>query len=143
MSRIVLRGRDAELATVMSALHSAAGTGEGAMIVITGEPGIGKSALLRVVTEQAAGAGFVVGSGKAEEIGQIAPGNIKLQLGSSSTVIEVRAEAAHVNEEQATVQDVLTAQDIDELPVNGRNFLDLAILEPGKEDELHRVLIRS
>jgi hypothetical protein len=65
------------------------------------------------------------------QIGQIAPGNIKLQLGSSTTVIEVRAEAAHVNEEQATVQDVLTAQDIDELPVNGRNFLDLASLEPG------------
>jgi DNA-binding CsgD family transcriptional regulator len=74
VSRIVLRGRDAELATVMSALHSAAGTGEGAMIVITGEPGIGKSALLRVVTDQAAGAGFVVGSGKADEIDQIAPG---------------------------------------------------------------------
>ena len=36
-----------------------------------------------------------------------------------------------MNEEQATVQDVLTAQDIDELPVNGRNFLDLAALEPG------------
>ncbi len=65
------------------------------------------------------------------QIGQIAPGSIKLQLGSSTTVIEVRAEAAHVNEEQATVQDVLTAQDIDELPVNGRNFLDLASLEPG------------
>ena len=74
MSRIVLRGRDTELATVMTALHSAAGTGEGAMIVITGEPGIGKSALLRVVTDQAARAGFVVGSGKADEIDQVAPG---------------------------------------------------------------------
>ncbi|MGO9187662.1 MAG: ATP-binding protein, partial [Streptosporangiaceae bacterium] len=67
MSRIVLRGRDAELATVMTAVHSAARTGEGAMIVITGEPGIGKSALLRVVTDQAARTGFVVGAGKADE----------------------------------------------------------------------------
>ncbi len=74
MSRIVLRGRDAELATVMTAVHSAARTGEGAMIVITGEPGIGKSALLRVVTDQAARTGFVVGAGKADEIDQIAPG---------------------------------------------------------------------
>ena len=74
MSRIVLRGRDAELATIMTALDSAAGTGEGAMIVITGEPGIGKSALLRVVTDRAARTGFVVGAGKADEIDQIAPG---------------------------------------------------------------------
>ncbi len=36
-----------------------------------------------------------------------------------------------VNTEQATVQGVLTAQQIENLPVNGRNFLDLAQLEPG------------
>jgi len=36
-----------------------------------------------------------------------------------------------VNTEQATVQGVLTAAQIDNLPVNGRNFLDLAQLEPG------------
>ena len=65
------------------------------------------------------------------QIGQIASTNVKLELGSSTTVVEVTAETTHVNEEQATVQDVLTAQDIDELPVNGRNFLDLAALEPG------------
>ncbi len=65
------------------------------------------------------------------QIGQIASTNIKLELGASTTVVEVTAETTHVNEEQATVQDVLTAQDIDELPVNGRNFLDLASLEPG------------
>ncbi len=57
--------------------------------------------------------------------------NVKLELGASTTIVEVTAEQTHVNEEQATVQDVLTAQDIDELPVNGRNFLDLAALEPG------------
>jgi predicted ATPase len=74
MSRIVLRGRDAELARVMTAVHSVAGTGEGALIAITGEPGIGKSALLRVVTDRAAHTGFVVGAGKADQIDQIAPG---------------------------------------------------------------------
>ncbi len=36
-----------------------------------------------------------------------------------------------VNTEQATVQGVLTGEQIDNLPVNGRNFLDLAQLEPG------------
>ena len=36
-----------------------------------------------------------------------------------------------VNTEQATVQGVITLQQIDNLPINGRNFLDLAQLEPG------------
>jgi hypothetical protein len=65
------------------------------------------------------------------QVGQIASMNAKLELGDSSTVIEVTGSALQVNSEQATVQDVLTAKDIDELPVNGRNFLDLATLEPG------------
>ena len=65
------------------------------------------------------------------QVGQVSSTNIKLELGSSATVVEVTAETTHVNEEQATVQDVLAAADIDQLPVNGRNFLDLATLEPG------------
>lgn len=65
------------------------------------------------------------------QVGQIITVNVKLELGSSSSVVEVTSAAIQVNEEQASVQDVLTAKDIDELPVNGRNFLDLATLEPG------------
>jgi hypothetical protein len=67
----------------------------------------------------------------AVQVGQIATLNPKLELGDSSSVIEVTSSAVQVNSEQATVQDVLTAADIDQLPVNGRNFLDLATLEPG------------
>lgn len=65
------------------------------------------------------------------QVGQIASVNAKLELGDSSTVVEVTGSAIQVNSEQASVQDVLTAKDIDQLPVNGRNFLDLATLEPG------------
>lgn len=65
------------------------------------------------------------------QVGQVTTVNTKLELGASSAVIEVTASAVRVNMEQATVQDVLTAKDIDQLPVNGRNFLDLATLEPG------------
>ncbi len=36
-----------------------------------------------------------------------------------------------MNTEQAGVSDVITKQQIDSLPVNGRNFLDLAQIEPG------------
>jgi len=65
------------------------------------------------------------------QVGNIAPGNAKLTLGQSNEVVEVTGSAVAVNTEQATVQGVLTTQQIENLPINGRNFLDLAQLEPG------------
>ena len=65
------------------------------------------------------------------QVGNTATANAKLQVGQESTVIDVEASSAEVNTEQATVQGVLTASQIENLPVNGRNFLDLAQLEPG------------
>ncbi len=65
------------------------------------------------------------------QVGNIAAANARLQLGQESQVIEVAAEAVQVNTEQAIVQGVLTSNQIENLPVNGRNFLDLAQLEPG------------
>jgi len=55
----------------------------------------------------------------------------RLTLGQSAEVVEVQATDVSVNTEQATVQGVLTSQQIENLPINGRNFLDLAQLEPG------------
>lgn len=77
-------------------------------------------------------AGFkTVETTAAVQVGQIATVNTKMELGASTNVIEVTSSAIQVNSEQASVQDVLTAADIEQLPVNGRNFLDLATLEPG------------
>jgi hypothetical protein len=64
-------------------------------------------------------------------VGVTAAGNVKLQVGQASQVVQVQATEIAVNTEQATVQGVLNAQQIDNLPINGRNFLDLAQLEPG------------
>src|SRR5246500_4434486 len=55
----------------------------------------------------------------------------KLSVGESTQIVEVQGSALAVNTEQATVQGVLTSQQIENLPINGRNFLDLAQLEPG------------
>src|ERR1051325_10055513 len=65
------------------------------------------------------------------QVGNTAAANARLQLGQENQVIEVAATAVQVNTEQATVQGVLTSNQIENLPVNGRNFLDLAQLEPG------------
>ena len=65
------------------------------------------------------------------QVGQVLTLNLQLELGAASSVIEVTAGTAQVNTEQATVSGVLTTQQIETLPINGRNFLDLAQLEPG------------
>jgi hypothetical protein len=65
------------------------------------------------------------------QVGNIASGSSKLTLGQSTEVVEVTGSAVAVNTEQATVQGVLSTQQIENLPINGRNFLDLAQLEPG------------
>lgn len=77
-------------------------------------------------------AGFqTVVTNVAVQVGVIASGNTRLTVGKTSEVVEVAGSAVQVNTEQSTVQGVLTAQQIDNLPINGRNFLDLAQLEPG------------
>ncbi len=65
------------------------------------------------------------------QVGSIATGNVKLALGAESSVVEVTGNAVTVNTEQAQVQGVVTQEQIENLPSNGRNFLDLAQLEPG------------
>jgi Carboxypeptidase regulatory-like domain len=64
-------------------------------------------------------------------VGNIATVNADLEIGNGNEVIEEKGSALRVNTEQPAVQGVLNEQQIENLPVNGRNFLDLAQLEPG------------
>lgn len=68
-----LVGRGDELTQALAVLRDAAQRGDGAVVLVTGEAGIGKTAFVQAVAEQALRAGFAVGIGKAEEIEQIAP----------------------------------------------------------------------
>lgn len=65
------------------------------------------------------------------QVGVTATGNLKLELGEVSQSVVVQESAVQVNTEQATVQGVIDTEQIENLPINGRNFLDLAQLEPG------------
>ena len=56
---------------------------------------------------------------------------VKMELGAITTEVMVQAEAVTVDTSKSTVQGVVTANLIDNLPLNGRNFLDLAQLAPG------------
>src|ERR1700727_2438781 len=60
--RVVLRGRSAEMTAALGPLRRAVRTGGGGMLLVTGEPGIGKSALLAAVAAEAGALGFRVGA---------------------------------------------------------------------------------
>jgi len=63
------------------------------------------------------------------QVGNVTRADVKMTLGERPQV-EVPGGTS-VNIEQATVQSVVSADQTEKLPVNGRNFLDLAQLEPG------------
>jgi hypothetical protein len=65
------------------------------------------------------------------QVNNTSNGNVALHVGSTTTTVEVQATGIQVNTEQATVQGVITTTQIESLPMNGRNFLGLAQLEPG------------
>jgi Carboxypeptidase regulatory-like domain/TonB-dependent Receptor Plug Domain len=67
---------------------------------------------------------------------QIDPGmrranNVTLQIGSTSVGITVTADAVQVNTETSESSGTITAEQIDNLLLNGRNFLSLASMVPG------------
>ncbi|HEX2316710.1 MAG TPA: AAA family ATPase [Thermomonospora sp.] len=68
-----LRGRAEELGLVLGVLRRTARGGGAGAVVVHGEPGIGKTALLAAAAEQAHRMGYAVGSGAAEESTRLVP----------------------------------------------------------------------
>src|SRR3954447_19380954 len=65
------------------------------------------------------------------QVEQVARLDIKLQVGSVSETITVDASAAQLQTETSSVGTVIDSGKILELPLNGRNFIQLAQLIPG------------
>jgi hypothetical protein len=63
--------------------------------------------------------------------GTATSGSEKLTIGKSTDQITVDAGALQINTDQIGVAGVITREQIDSLPVNGRNILDIAQLQPG------------
>lgn len=64
-------------------------------------------------------------------VGNTSSGSMKLLLGAGSEVLNVTSSGPQANTQEPIVQGVLNSVQIENLPLNGRNFLDLAQLEPG------------
>jgi hypothetical protein len=65
------------------------------------------------------------------QTGTATSGSFKLTVGESSVTVEVNASSVQVNTDQPGVSDVLGRQQIEALPLNGRNILDAAQVQPG------------
>jgi Carboxypeptidase regulatory-like domain len=57
--------------------------------------------------------------------------NMALTVGASQEVVNVEASGAQINYESNTVSGTIQRETIQEMPLNGRSFLQLASLEPG------------
>ena len=68
------------------------------------------------------------------QVGQIASADLSLQVGDVGEVVTVNPTTeAQIERSDNTVSGVINTQQIESLPLNGRNFLDLAQLQPGTE----------
>jgi hypothetical protein len=65
------------------------------------------------------------------EVGRATPADVRLEVGPVAETVTVQAHAVVVNPTQTTLEGVITGNLIRDLPLNGRNFLDLGQLEPG------------
>ncbi len=63
--------------------------------------------------------------------GSIATVDLRMEVGQATETIMVTGAATHIELESHAVDGVITRQKIQELPLNGRSFLQLAFLEPG------------
>ncbi len=82
------------------------------------------------VTAEYAGFNKVVRSGIVLETGQQARIDIALKVGTVSEEVEVSAAAPLVTTENAALGNVVDQKKIVELPLNGRDYLQLAFLQP-------------
>ena len=65
------------------------------------------------------------------EVSQRAKVDFKLQLGQVSETVEVAAAAPLLESQSSSLGNVVTERLIADLPLNGRNFVSLAIMTPG------------
>lgn len=73
----------------------------------------------------AARTGFVI------SVSENAALNLQLQVGATTQTVTVKAPLSHLQTQTAVISDVIAGSQIQDLAVNGRNFLTMAKLVPG------------
>jgi len=69
------------------------------------------------------------------EVTQEAVINLEFEVGSTDQQVVVTEEAPLVNTQNATLGGTVNETKMSELPLNGRNYIDLALLQPGVDKD--------
>ncbi|HEX2665531.1 MAG TPA: TonB-dependent receptor [Candidatus Acidoferrum sp.] len=83
------------------------------------------------VTAEHEGFSKVVTASQSLDINQALRIDVRMKVGSLSDVVKVEAQAAQVETVSPTIGGTVTGAPIQDLPLNGRNTLDLALTQPG------------
>jgi outer membrane receptor protein involved in Fe transport len=84
-----------------------------------------------VLTTQNPGFSEVVESGITLTVGQAATLNVDMKVANASEEVHVDAETLVVDTNRSTIGQTISSVEIDNLPSNGRNFIDFALTVPG------------
>src|SRR5882757_3336484 len=77
------------------------------------------------------------------EVGRVKTADVSLQVGDMRETVTVEAYGVRVNPTQTSLEGIVTEELIHNLPLNGRNFLDLGQLEPGVQVVPDDIITRS
>ena len=105
--------------------HDAVSDGTGNYVIPLLQPGD------YVVTVEASGFKKLVQKGLSLQVNQQAQLNLTLEIGQVSEEISVTAQAPQLQSEASSLGTVVSEKLVNQLPLNGRNFIQLAVLSPG------------
>ena len=83
------------------------------------------------ITTSPSGFKKTVASGVELHVGENKVVNLDLQVGQVSETVTVTSEAAPVETRSGEVSSLITEKQVTELPLNGRNYAQLALMVPG------------
>jgi len=102
---------------------------------VTGDDGAYRFSALPVghyeVRIEKAGFKATTRKGIVLDVSQEVVTNLALEVGAAATEVTVTGDAPVVNTTNGTLGGLVDEQKIAELPLNGRNYLDLTLLQPG------------